>query len=79
MIKVLVSYTEQFGIFYAAYVYVDGKRIKKTVWLHELNDAMSHWGIEFPRMFSDGALEAYEKAKQVFPFEIEVDDSMDIS
>ena len=79
MIKVLVSYTEQFGNFYAAYVYVDGKRIKKTVWLYELNDAMSHWGIEFPRMFSDGALEAYEKAKQVFPFEIEVDDSMDIS
>lgn len=79
MIKLLVSYTEQCGIFYAAYVYVDGVRVKKIHWRHELNDALAHWGIEFPRLFSDGALEACEIAKQVVPFEIEVDDLMDVS
>ena len=79
MIKLLVSYTEQCGIFYAAYLYVDGKRVMKVHWLYQLNDVMANWGVEFPRLFSDGALEACEKAKQVFPFEIEVDDLMDIS
>jgi hypothetical protein len=79
MIKLLVSYTEQCGIFYAAYVYVDGVRVKKIHWRHELNDALAHWGIEFPRLYDDGAAQALEKAKEVFPFEIEVEDIMDIS
>lgn len=79
MIKLLVSYTEQCGIFYAAYVYVDEVQVKKIYWRHELNDALAHWGIEFPRLYADGAELAWEKAKEVFPFEIEVDDIMDIS
>jgi hypothetical protein len=79
MIKLLVSYTEQCGIFYAAYVYVDGERVKKIYWLHELNDALSHWGIEFPRLHADGAKEAWDKAKALVPFEVEVDDLMDVS
>jgi len=79
MMKLLVSYTEQCGIFYAAYWYADGERVKKISWLHELNDSLSAWGIEFPRLYDDGATEAWDKAKALMPFEVEVEDCMDIS
>ena len=79
MIKIEVSYTEQAGRFWRAYVSIDGNRITTIKWLHELNQALKPWGVEFPAGYDDGAAEICRKAKDVLPFDIDVNDCMDIS
>lgn len=79
MVKLEITYTEQAGRFYKAYVSVNNKRIHTIYWLHELNDTLSQWGLEFPASYDDGAYQMFQKAKQILPFTIDVNDLMDVS